>query len=128
MTDEQLAALETMAAAATPGPWTTGIWFTGPCGEYNGGTVVYGDGRTIAVFHQDYQSSSDYDNAEFVAAARAAVPALVAEVRRLRAELAAVPVQAIADACFCAELDGARANEVYAWLEDFAPDQHFESA
>lgn len=60
MTDEELKAIEARANAATPGPWMKG--------------VTYDHGR----------------NAEFIAASRTDVPALAAEVRRLKEENASM--------------------------------------
>ena len=70
MTEQQLADLDALAAAATPGPWEAAHQYAecwslhGP--EANG---------------PDMMPKGD---AAFIAAARTAVPALVAEVRRLR--------------------------------------------
>lgn len=74
MDEARLAELERLAGAATPGPW----WY-------------------VLKFHSVYASEGDacvtpYDgisspNGHFIAAARTAVPALVAEIRRLRAAL-----------------------------------------
>ena len=71
MTDEELERLEKLASAATPGPWAplpTGSkkWVSGPATE------------------ADWMFNRDAD-AAFIAAARDAVLALVAEVRRLSA-------------------------------------------
>jgi hypothetical protein len=74
---------ERLAAAATPGPWrhrTT----SDPTGEQYSCVTASERApgrspRTIIV------GDTDYTDAAFIAAARDAVPALVAEVRRLRA-------------------------------------------
>lgn len=75
MTDERIAELEDLCAAATPGPWTangvTGmIWAendeVGTCIDISGNDSV------------------------FVAAARAALPEALAEIRRLRQRLAEI--------------------------------------
>lgn len=73
MTPERLAEIEAIANAATPGPW--------PHANKSGAVVV--DGRII--FRMVYASTADED---FVvsALAREDVPALIAEVRRLRGE------------------------------------------
>lgn len=65
MTEEELAAIEARANAATPGPWLPEnvqncSWFSGRDGE---------------------------ENADFVSSARCDVPDLIAEVRRLNAEV-----------------------------------------
>ena len=46
---------------------------------------------------------------------------LIAEVERLQAQLAAVPVEAIHAACRAAENDGAEVGDVWEWLWEFAP-------
>ena len=81
MNDEQLQAIKARANAATPGPWEC---------HNDDFVVVLHDGvwHTISI-------PDTSPNAAFIAAARADVPALVAEVERLRAELAAVPVAEI---------------------------------
>ncbi len=65
MTDEELDHLEALANAATEGPWT---WDT---------YIVRADGRPII-------TADSAMDARFIAASREAVPALIAEVRRLR--------------------------------------------
>lgn len=74
MNQEQLNAIKERVAKATPGPWEydneeRGIW-------NNGGFNYLG---TVTLSHVD---------AEFIANAREDVPALVAEVERLRETLA----------------------------------------
>lgn len=75
MTEQELAFWEDAAANATPGPWEAGD-------PHNQRTLepvaVYGMGMEVA----DTQLVRD---ATFIAASREAVPALAAEVRRLRA-------------------------------------------
>lgn len=77
MTEEELARLEALAAAATPGPWTERLDETRPDWRR-----VYGEGRDIA-YMPPWATTVEPD-AAFIAAARTAVPKLVAEVRRLR--------------------------------------------
>lgn len=76
MTQEELDRLESLANAATGGSWEVGD-------PYDGRTAllvaVYGMGMEVA----DTQTEKD---AAFIAAARDAVPSLIAEVRRLREE------------------------------------------
>ena len=75
MTDDDLGCIESRANAASPGPWVfdeRGAIIRGPEGRVAGSAMVLG-------FHE---------NMEFIAAARDDVPELVAEVRRLREELA----------------------------------------
>ena len=89
MTAAELAALKALADAATPGPWEAG--------EYN---RVTADGRHILKCRDQYDGVrlAIHDNAiadaAFIAAARDAVPELIAEVDRLRTELAQAQAQA----------------------------------
>lgn len=69
MTEDDLRTIEARANAATPGPW------------FGQSTGVYGDGFHLVGRAPDTAAT----DLEFIAAARADVPALVAEVRRLRA-------------------------------------------
>ena len=99
MTDEELARLEALVQAATPGPWRAmhdgnskladGIG----CGQsrvdglprpYNPRWIGYRTAETAEARHRTTMLV-DAD-AAFIAAARDAVPALVAEVRRLAKE------------------------------------------
>ena len=73
MTEEELARIEALANAATPGPWET-------YGSDRYGWRVDGPPDTD-------EGRISEENARFIAAARDAVPALVAEVRRLRNEI-----------------------------------------
>jgi hypothetical protein len=86
MTPSDLEAIEQRANAATPGPWDplfqrndNGSW-----GE------VLSEKKLVAEVCTDIgclMSDADQNNTVFLAAARSDVPALVAEVRRLRAAL-----------------------------------------
>ena len=102
MNDEQLSELEALANAATPGPWgevaESGEWWLS-------GPDIYDD--AVMSTNDTEISQADVD---FIAAARTDVPALVAEVRRLRGKLEAATASAEA-----AEKD---ANELRA--EDLA--------
>lgn len=122
MTDERLAELEGLAAAATPGPWRVGVpvwhctlhavphpgpedgcvytyegWENDRCWSVSP-DPGYGPADTSDAERPVVCGMWDYDaggvrrpaDALFIAAARGAVPELVAEVRRLRAELARV--------------------------------------
>lgn len=86
MTNEELAAIEQRAAAATKGPWyvSGGDVMSEHRDEIPYGSVVCETGFTGMVAATENTYSSD---ADFIAAARADVPALLAEVRRLRAEV-----------------------------------------
>ena len=105
LTQQQLADIEARANAATDGPW--GVY------TFGGDSLIeiaadlhetghgYSARRTIARFdeepldndpaHREWTAEEDWEqvqaDAAFVAAARTDVPALLAEVRRLRAEL-----------------------------------------
>jgi hypothetical protein len=76
LTEEQLAKLEQLAAAATSGPW-----FAEPCrvlgSEYLANVVTQPGGAEILEF-------APPDDAAFCVAARTAVPALIADVRDAR--------------------------------------------
>lgn len=76
-----LDAIEAREKAASPGPWLVSGWqdpdeFWFGDGYYEGGPAVLG--------------SNGEADAEFIGHARADVPALVAEVRRLREKVAAL--------------------------------------
>ena len=98
MTVEQLAAIEVRVSSATPGPWFTDdrndgeIW----AGEENPGCAKAGDIHVADVFPvadlMEYYHASEVNdpwlaNANFIAHAREDIPALLAEVDRLRAQL-----------------------------------------
>jgi hypothetical protein len=74
VTEEELTAIEGRANAATLGPWEVGDPYNQRTPEL---VAVYGMGMEVA----DTQLVQD---AAFIAAARTDIPALVAEVRRLR--------------------------------------------
>lgn len=82
ITDDELARLEALAQAATPGPWRVSM--TGYSVKSNSDDMpiicaVPGAGMARAKEVNAWQ-----DTAYFIAAARDSVPALVAEVRRWR--------------------------------------------
>jgi len=82
MTPEELAAIRARAEAATPGPWR------GVPGRY----ILPDDWNHRYTAHQVIEGCIYNPNAEndhaFIAHAREDIPALVAEVERLQAELA----------------------------------------
>ena len=84
MTQQELDALKALADAATPGPWESEL--TGGCYTVWGKADAMGYDGIVTT---DYLNPrlDDSSNAAFIAAARAAVPALLAEVERLREEL-----------------------------------------
>lgn len=80
---DQLAAIATRAEAATPGPWCTDhTWDI-----YQGAEYVPGVSRWIGEMRRDV-ANEPFADAEFIAHARQDVPALLAEVDRLRARIA----------------------------------------
>lgn len=89
MTDDDLARIEALCEAATPGPWTVD---KKEDTEPNGWTHRWHWIREVAYDGPSYNYNIDgfarREDADFIAESRTAVPALVAEVRRLRAELA----------------------------------------
>ena len=78
MTDAELDAIRARADAATPGPWQK-IQPGGPNGPFWG--ICNPKGNIIAL-----RLSQSTQDADFISAAREDVPALVAEIDRLRAE------------------------------------------
>ena len=77
MTDEELSAIEALANAATQGPWEV---IPDPDKPYLD-RVVRHYGHLTDLLAQCFHANG---NAAFIAACRDAVPALIAEVRRLR--------------------------------------------
>ena len=78
MTEDELNEIEVRANAATPGPWKAGLY----------GSVTVNNG--LKILNTNYSSYNSHGgncpDAEFIACAREDVPALIAEVRRLKAE------------------------------------------
>jgi hypothetical protein len=86
MTEEELKVIEARAASASPAPWmrngkTQHGWRIDDCDENKVGMAMVLN--PVAIVPSD-------KNAEFIAEAREDVPALVAEIRRLKAELVKV--------------------------------------
>lgn len=81
LTPADLDTIEARADAATPGPWGDDYIVS----SYSGSPIerprIIANGRIVA---HVMMSDSDVSDADFIAAARTDVPALVAEVRRLR--------------------------------------------
>lgn len=95
MTEDDLKAIEARAAAATPGPW---IPTARPEGEGSWpvfflGTSCSDEDGTWNVFARNHKGTltESGKDAKFIAAARADVPALLAEVRRLRSTIVREP-------------------------------------
>lgn len=80
MTDTELTAIERRAQAATPGPW---MWTYDGSSDWSVGPEPDTQGQAVANCHR-YRAPFNHD-AVFIAHAREDVPALVAEVRKLRA-------------------------------------------
>ena len=76
MTEHELTAIENRANAATREPWIVGDAYV-PTASLSA-VSVYGMGMEVAECQMDTDGT-------FIAAARVDVPALIAEVRRLRA-------------------------------------------
>jgi hypothetical protein len=90
-------AIEARANAATPGPWEVVRFDNHSCsavygiGQYAGGlappvVVSWCEGDNPQGHKAEYGGSSDEDDA-FISASRTDIPALCAEVRRLRVQL-----------------------------------------
>ena len=81
MTDQELAAIEDRAEAATPGPWSwhgKAVIKPGDLGEYE--DIVCGEGGT------PYGIKNAVDG-QFIAHSRQDIPALIARVRQLESEI-----------------------------------------
>lgn len=79
MTQQELDALKTLADVATPGPWL-------PCTATLEGVLweAWGCTPTVTARTELQADMAAQADAAFIAAARAAVPALIAEVERLQ--------------------------------------------
>lgn len=84
MTEEELAALEALTEAATAGPWEWNDHDLHAVSVANDDPWDPASGQKIIVTDSGAYPP-EKDDAAFIAAARTAVPALIAEVRRLRA-------------------------------------------
>jgi hypothetical protein len=83
MTDEELAGVEARANAATTGPWEWKVRDdSGPLAMHSGDVIVFDDGTAWGEYGSPMHNAAA--DATFIAHARTDVPALVAEVRRLR--------------------------------------------
>lgn len=90
MTPAELAELEALEAAATPGPWEADEWY----GMDDGGWCAVGPHHQCSDDEDDCDDSPDSPphqrakaDARFIAAARSALPRLLARVRELEVEL-----------------------------------------
>lgn len=85
MSEDELATIEARANAASPEPWAMAVDDDGCLCVRIGQSPGYTD--VLYMGDLEVTLPTDHANADFIAAARADVPALVAEVRRLRAGL-----------------------------------------
>lgn len=90
MTDEELKAIEERANAATPGPWR----------GFDTGVL---SGPRWVVGNEESRQFYNLADGRFIAHAREDVPALIAEVRRLRAENERLTLDRKTDAGFVYE-------------------------
>lgn len=81
MTESELQELEALAKSATPGPWERVFGD----GEHFVASPTNGEDNPVMSNTDFYPAAVTAEDQAFCAAARSAVPALVAEVRRLRA-------------------------------------------
>lgn len=88
LTDEDLRDLEQLAGQATRGPWKFHFVFGGKDSDYHDNTLRGPEGYPV-ILEMPMKRERELD-AWFMAAARSAVPALVAEVRQLRAQVGAL--------------------------------------
>lgn len=87
MTEGRLEAIKARAEAATPGPWVDRLRdFEGADGYgLESHPTVEANGKTVCIFcEREIDDDNDEVNAEFIAAAREDVPALLEEVERLQ--------------------------------------------
>ena len=86
MTEERLAEIEARAKEATPGPWFYG---SGPYLDYGIFTKAYPSFGDEVLSNSGHSAgNASEEDGRFIAAARIDVPDLVAEVRKLKSELA----------------------------------------
>ena len=94
MTEERLAALETLCHEATAGPWTVrgrgGVHMDGSEDFYVLEAPSEHRVATVAQVSQSGIRMNRLANAELMAESRTALPELIAEVRRLRGTLSEI--------------------------------------
>ncbi len=103
LTNDDLAAIRERAEKATPGPWHT-------VGHDAPRLYAQGEGQAIGEFYQPRGYGNAAANAAFIAAARSDVPALLAHIDALMADL-----KAANDRAFNAEND---AQEARHWQQE----------
>jgi len=87
MTQQELDALQGLCEEATAGPWQSG---DGSVDRFFAGKNTIATPARVIVERATYNDEFDqqtYADIAFIAAARTAMPALIAEVRRLQAEI-----------------------------------------
>jgi hypothetical protein len=101
MTPERLAELKALADAATPGPWEATNGSRAAIERVEGRVLVrHVHHDTMVILRPDgTRRAFAFEDLPFIAAARTAVPELLAEVERLRILLA--DVHAMARGCRC---------------------------
>jgi hypothetical protein len=102
LSDEDLAAWAALTDAATPGPWfasggpwrTEGLVYAGHADPHYGTCVAdCMEPQYIELESERIEDSNCLNDAAFIAAARTALPALLAEVARLRARWEQRPLE-----------------------------------
>lgn len=116
LTAEQLAAIKARADAATTGPWVDKLRdFEGVDGYgLESHPTVEANGKTVCIFYErEIDDDNDEADATFIASAREDIPALLAEVERLRTDVARLRARlrwlskcAFKDTNRCAKLPG----------------------
>lgn len=111
MTEDQLRAIEARADAATPGPW-----YAIPNPDWGGAgwRIARDPNEPWANFGQLAYVAPQ--NGPFIAKAREDIPALVAEVRRLRGQveaLAGLVEEVFDEAYWCCEYDSHGCKSMY---------------
>jgi len=108
MTDDELKAIEERCEKATEGPWDVEA-VSNACRV----TIGKGSGKVILAraCPPQLQEEETWSNVKFMAAARTDVPALIEEVKRLKAKVSALQeiiekAQAIADRLGCSDAHG----------------------
>ncbi len=87
ITDDELAEWQRLCDAATPGPWRLdGRHDYDDGSEFGIDMIVANNGEPVVIADSGVYPPHGQD-AEFIAAARSAIPRLLEEVRRLRAEV-----------------------------------------
>lgn len=87
VTAEQLAEWKALADAATPGPWTIEKPGMHPTLGFADGIIIAAVARGMGIYAKPPTGSYPANDRAFIADTREAIPALVAEVERLREAL-----------------------------------------